>query len=105
SLAFIEGNEITSASRPFLRASLGGGAAVKLADYDACHEGEWGPDGKLYWTASYQGGIVHIGESGGEIEPVTTVDTEHGERSHRFAHFLPDGKSIIYTVALDGTAG
>src|SRR4030095_11681305 len=26
-------------------------------------------------------------------------------RSHRFAHFLPDGKSIIYTVALDGTAG
>jgi eukaryotic-like serine/threonine-protein kinase len=105
SLAFIEGNEIISSSRPFLKASLAGGAAVKLADYDAFHEGEWGPDGKLYWTASYQGGIVRIGESGGEIEPVTKVDTEHGERSHRFAHFLPDGKSMIYTVALDGTAG
>jgi len=105
SISYIEGNTIFSASRPFLKASLAGGAAVKLAEYDAFHEGEWGPDGKLYWTASYPGGIVRIGESGGEIEPVTKLDVEHGERSHRFAHFLPGGKSIIYTVALDETNG
>jgi eukaryotic-like serine/threonine-protein kinase len=104
-ISFIEGNAIISASRPFLKAPLAGGAAVNLAEYDAFHEGEWGPDGKLYWTASYSGGIVRIPESGGAIEPVTKLDTERGERSHRFAHFLPGGKSIIYTVALDGTAG
>src|SRR5437667_4774149 len=101
SISYIQGNEIFSWSRPFLKASLAGGAAVKLAEYDAFHEGDWGADGKLYWTASYAGGIVRIGESGGEIEPVTKLDVEHGERSHRFAHFLPGGKSLLYTVALD----
>ena len=105
SISYIEGNAIISWSRPFVRAPLAGGAAVKLADYDTFHEGEWGPDGKLYWTSSYQGGIVRIAESGGEIEPVTKLDTEHGERSHRFAHFLPGGKSFIYTVALDSING
>ena len=102
SISYIQGNEIFSWSRPFLKASLAGGAAVKLAEYDAFHEGDWGADGKLYWTASYAGGIVRIGESGGEIEPVTKLDVEHGERSHRFAHFLPGGNSLIYTVGLDG---
>ena len=102
SISYIEGNAVFSWSRPFLKAPLAGGAAVKLADYDAFHEGDWGPDGKLYWTAGYAGGIVRIGESGGETEPVTKLDAEHGERSHRFAHFLPGGKALIYTVALDG---
>src|SRR5204862_3300852 len=52
SISYIEGNAIISWSRPFFRAPLAGGAAMKLADYDAFHEGEWGPDGKLYWTSS-----------------------------------------------------
>jgi serine/threonine protein kinase len=102
SISYIEGNAIYSWSRPFLKAPLDGGAAVKLAEYDTFHEGEWGPDGKIYWTASYHGGIVRVAESGGPLEAVTKVDADHGERSHRFAHFLPGGKSIIYTVALDG---
>ena len=95
SISFIEGNAIFSWSRPFLKASLAGGAAVKLADYDAFHRGDWGPDGKLYWTATYPGGIVRIADSGGPIEPVTQLDVEHGERSHRFAELLPGGQALM----------
>jgi hypothetical protein len=81
---------------------LSGGAAVKLADYDMFHEGDWSTDGWLYWTASYPGGIVRTPDSGGEAEPVTTLDIEAGERSHRFARLLPDERALIYTVAADG---
>jgi serine/threonine-protein kinase len=102
SISYIEGNAIYSWSRPFLRAPLDGGAAVNLAEYDSFYQGEWGPDKKIYWTAAYNGGIVRVPESGGPLEEVTKVDGNHGERSHRFAHFLPGGKSILYTVALEG---
>jgi serine/threonine-protein kinase len=102
SVSYIEGNSIFSWSRPFLKAPIDGGATVKLAEYDSYHEGEWGPDGKIYWTVAYNGGIVRVPESGGPIEPVTKVATDQKDRSHRFAHFLPGGKSILYTVAFEG---
>jgi serine/threonine protein kinase/dipeptidyl aminopeptidase/acylaminoacyl peptidase len=102
SISFIEGNSIFSSSRPFLKAALSGGAPVKLAEYDMFHRGDWGADGWIYWTANYPGGIVRIRDSGGPPEPVTTLDTENGERSHRFASLLPGEDAIIYTVAFDG---
>jgi serine/threonine protein kinase/dipeptidyl aminopeptidase/acylaminoacyl peptidase len=101
-LSFIQGNAIFSWSRPFYRTALSGGAAVKLADYDAFHRGDWAPDGWIYWTAQYPGGIVRIPDTGGDIEPVTELDLQRGERSHRFASLLPGGQALMYTVASDG---
>ena len=101
-VSFIEGNAIFSWARPFYKAALSGGAAVKLADYDAFHKGDWAADGWIYWTAQYPGGIVRISEAGGDIETVTELDVEHGERSHRFASLLPGGQALIYTVGFDG---
>ena len=103
-ISFVEGNAIFSWSRPFLKAALSGGAPVKLADYDMFHEGDWAPDGWIYWTGSYPGGIVRIRDSGGPIEAVTELDVDRGERSHRFADLLPGERGLIYTVAFDGIA-
>jgi serine/threonine-protein kinase len=102
SIAFIEGNGIISSSRPLLKAALSGGAAVKLAEYDNFHGGDWGVDGWIYWTAAYPGGIVRIRDSGGPTEPVTTLDLEQGERSHRFASLLPGDRALLYTVSFEG---
>ena len=102
SISFIQGNGVFSSIRPFLKAPLAGGAAVKLADYDAFHEGDWAADGWIYWTGSYPGGIVRIRDSGGAVEPVTKLDLDRGDRSHRFARLLPDGQALIYTVGFDG---
>ena len=60
------------------------------------------PTERFIGPSSYAGGIVSIRESGGAIQTVTKPDVEHGERSHRFAHLLPGGKAMIYTVSLDG---
>ncbi|MBI3493116.1 MAG: protein kinase [Acidobacteria bacterium] len=101
-VSFIEGNAIFSWARPFYKAALSGGAAVKLADYDAFHKGDWAADGWIYWTARYPGGIVRISDAGGDIQPVTELDVKHGERSHRFASLLPGGQALIFTVAFEG---
>jgi dipeptidyl aminopeptidase/acylaminoacyl peptidase len=79
---------------------LSGGAAVKLAEYDAFHKGDWGEDGSIYWTAHYPGGIVRVSDAGGDIQNVTELGSN--ERSHRFANLLPGGEALIYTVAFDG---
>ena len=102
SISFIEGNSIFAWARPFLKASLAGGAPTRLFDYDSFHRGDWAPDGWIYWTSSYQGGIVRIRDSGGPIEPVTELDVKKGERSHRFADLLPGGRALIYTAAFEG---
>ena len=101
-ISFIEGNAIYSWARPFQKAALSGGAAVKLTDYDMFHRGDWGADGWIYWTAQYPGGIVRIPDTGGNIEPVTQLDLARGDRSHRFADLLPGGRALIYTVGFDG---
>jgi eukaryotic-like serine/threonine-protein kinase len=98
-VTFIEGNAILSPRRQFQKAAVSGGGATTLADYDMFHGGDWAQDGWIYWTAQYPGGIVRIRDSGGAIEPVTTLDAQKAERSHRFAHLLPDEQAIIYTAA------
>ena len=101
-LSFIEGNAIFSSRRRFQKAAVSGGAAITLAEYDMFHKGDWTPDGWIYWTAHYPGGIVRISQTGGAIQQVTELDTQKGERSHRFAQVLPDGHALIYTVASSG---
>jgi eukaryotic-like serine/threonine-protein kinase len=99
SLLFIEGDAIFSSRRQIQRASLSGGAATSLFDYDMFHSGDWSPDGWIYWTAQYPGGIVRMRDTGGAVEPVTALDERKAERSHRFARLLPGGDAIMYTVA------
>jgi serine/threonine protein kinase len=102
SISYIHGNAIISAAKPFLKAALSGGAPVTLTQYDMFHRGDWGADGWIYWTGHYPGGIIRSRDSGGPSEPVTQLDVDRGERSHRFASLLPDGSAIIYTVGFDG---
>jgi tRNA A-37 threonylcarbamoyl transferase component Bud32 len=101
-LSFIEGNTIFSSARPFFKAALSGGAPLTLTEYDAFHRGAWAPDGRIYWTARYPGGIVRISDKGGAIEQVTELDLSKGERTHRFADLLPGGQALLYTAGFDG---
>lgn len=101
-IAYADGNAPYSWRRPFQRAPIAGGPALKLAEYDMFHRGDWSEDGWLYWTARYPGGIVRIRDSGGSAESVTELDVAAGERSHRFASLLPGGDALIYTVGFEG---
>jgi len=78
-----------------------GGAPVVIAENVGNGTGaSWGPDGTIVFAHSYVGPLWIVPESAGEPRPLTTL--AEGERSHRFPQFLPDGRSVLFTIKPSG---
>ena len=85
------------------KAAIGGGAPVLFANFDMAFRGDWAADDFYYWTTHYFGPIVRTkASSGGSVEPVTALDLEKHERTHRHVQVLPGGKAMIFTVSTGG---
>jgi serine/threonine-protein kinase len=78
--------------------AVGGGAPLPLTGTDMFGRGDWGKDGYIYFTDRYPGAVQRIPENGGPKEPVTTLNPQKAEFTHRHAQVLPGGKAIIFTV-------
>jgi Tol biopolymer transport system component len=66
--------------------------------------GSWNRSGVILIAPNPNGGIYRVPASGGDPEPVTTLDSTRGETAHRFPQFLPDGRHFLFT-ALPSRAG
>ncbi len=84
------------------KVAVDGGAPVPLTKVDMFGRGDWGKDGYIYFTDAYPGGIVRVPEDGGAKEPVTILDAQKAEFTHRHAQVLPGGKAIIFTMVASG---
>jgi len=84
------------------KVAVGGGAPVPLVTTDMYGRGDWGRDGFIYFTDRYPGAIQRIPENGGAPQPVTALNTQKREFTHRHAQVLPGGKAIIFTVVAAG---
>ena len=82
------------------KAPLRGGPVVTLCDATQSRGGAWGPDGTIVFAPDVTGGLMRVSASGGTPTPVTTIDSASGERSHRWPEFLPDGRSVLFTVGM-----
>ena len=60
----------------------------------------WSADGTIVFASSLVSGLARVPASGGEVQTLTTPDVENGEFSHLAPHVLPDGKNILYTIAI-----
>ena len=62
----------------------------------------WGPDDQIY-VAMNRGslGLARFPGSGGNPEPVSTVDTAAGEVGHLWPDVLPGGRGVLFTL-VDG---
>ena len=60
----------------------------------------WGKDDVIVLASANRDGLYRVPAGGGTLEPVTKVDTR-AENSHRWPHFLPDGRHFIFTVRTD----
>ena len=80
--------------------SIDGGAPIVLTNAPASRGATWGPAGYVYFTPQYGSQILRVSANGGEPQPVTTLATEKQERSHRWPQALPDGKTLLFTVAI-----
>ena len=84
------------------RVDIIGGPVQTLCEAPNGRGGTWNKDGVILFTPSGQlgTGLYRIAASGGTPTQITFPDREHGEDSHRWPLFLPDGIHYLY-LAMD----
>jgi Tol biopolymer transport system component len=80
------------------KAPVTGGVPATLCDAPVLFGADWGSDNTIVFSADLDVGISRISGEGGQPEILTTPDRTKEEYSHRLPHFLPDGKSVLFTV-------
>jgi Tol biopolymer transport system component/tRNA A-37 threonylcarbamoyl transferase component Bud32 len=84
------------------RVDTAGGPVQTLCDAPTGRGGSWNKDGVILFTPSGQlgTGLYRIAATGGTATQITFPDRDHGEDSHRWPLFLPDGIHYLY-LAMD----
>jgi serine/threonine protein kinase len=79
--------------------SVRGGAPIVLCPTanTAAVGGTWGEDGNII-LGMIRGGLHRVSENGGTPEPLTQLDTQRGEQTHRFPQILPGGEAVLFTA-------
>jgi Tol biopolymer transport system component len=93
------------ADQQLKRMDLDGGPPMSLASAADARGGTWAGDTILFSPYIYET-VYRIPASGGKPIAITRMD--HAQHStHRWPHFLPDGKHFLYLAAhhLTGTSG
>ena len=80
------------------RIDVSGGPAIALADAPDGRGGSWSKDGVILFAGYWRDSLHRVSSNGGPVTTITRVDEEHGETTHRWPVFLPDGKRFLYLV-------
>ena len=76
--------------------SVLGGPAVTIVEGARPRGVSWGPDDTIVFSGP--SGLMRVRTAGADPEPLTTVDPERGETSHRFPDILPNLKGVLFTA-------
>jgi serine/threonine-protein kinase len=80
------------------KVSLSGGQPLTLCEATLVRGASWGPDGAILFSPSGNSGLLRVSDQGGEPRPVTKLNSERGDATHRFPDLLPGGKTALFTV-------
>ena len=82
------------------KVSTSGGLPVVLSDATlGGRGGSWGENGTIVFTPDARGtGLSQVSAEGGTPQPITTLDSDKGETSHRLPHLLPGGEVVLFTA-------
>jgi eukaryotic-like serine/threonine-protein kinase len=75
-----------------------GGPVVTICDAPGARGGAWNDSGVILFATTWSG-IYRVPNSGGAPIEITKLDPSHGELSHRWPYFLPDGRHFFYLAA------
>jgi eukaryotic-like serine/threonine-protein kinase len=78
---------------------IAGGTAQTLCDSLGAGGASWGTDDTIVFSPSNSSGLMRVSAAGGKPQVLTTLDHTQGELSHRYPHFLPGGKALLFTVS------
>lgn len=84
------------------RVDADGGPALTVVEASGGRGGTWSLDDIIVYTPDFQSGLFQVSASGGTPEPLTEPDRVR-HTTHRWPHFLPDGKHFLF-VAVNHTA-
>src|SRR5262245_39447157 len=71
------------------------GAPIAIADVSEARGGSWSRDGTIIFEPHWQGPLYRVPATGGASVAITKIDqTRH--TTHRWPHFLADGKHFLY---------
>jgi eukaryotic-like serine/threonine-protein kinase len=90
------------------KVALSGGVPIPLADAAQPLGGTWTGDGHIIFAASAFGGLMRVGDRGGEAAALTMPSATAGEIRHAWPSLLPGGRTLVFTVAtspLEGAPG
>jgi len=77
---------------------LDGSPAVPLARVPPLRGATWGPTDIVFATVEGEGRLWRMPAGGGTPETLTRLDSKD-RRNHLLPHMLPDGRSVLYTIA------
>jgi hypothetical protein len=86
------------------KVAFAGGAVITVATLplnvgtQGYRGGSWGDDGTIVFASSTGAGLFGVPNQGGEAKPLTTIDRNANETSHRWPHLLPGGRAVLFTV-------
>ncbi|UCF37155.1 MAG: protein kinase [Acidobacteriota bacterium] len=75
-----------------------GGASMTLCDLLRSRGATWSRDGRIIFAAGPNSGLSWIPEAGGEPQPLTELDEEKGEYTHRWPQILPGERFVLFTT-------
>ena len=75
-----------------------GGPVLTICDAPGNRGGTWNQSGVILFAATW-GGIYRVPSSGGTPTVITNLEASHGELTHRWPYFLPDGRHFFYLAA------
>ena len=87
------------ADRKLKKVSVSGAMPITLCAVEGDNRGaSWGADDRIVFAGHYTEALSQVSGSGGEPKPLTTLDAERGERTHRWPHAVPDADVVLFTV-------
>ena len=82
-----------------------GGPSLDICEAGAeCRGASWSCRDEIVFAPTPASGLVRVGAGGGRPQPATALDFANGERTHRWPEVLPDGRTVLLTVARAGSA-
>ncbi|HVE65877.1 MAG TPA: protein kinase, partial [Thermoanaerobaculia bacterium] len=73
-----------------------GGPSLVLSEAVDPRGGTWNRDGVIVFEPHFRAPLHKVSSSGGDSIPVTKLDPARRETTHRWPHFLPDGRRFLF---------
>jgi Tol biopolymer transport system component len=82
---------------------VAGGPPIIVCDATIGFGGSWGADGTILFAPAPGSPLWRVPSAGGTPVRLTQLNAERGEFSHRWPEFLPDGRTVLYTIGIKGS--